>query len=109
MKTDTVLIVGAVGIGLYVIAQAVKGLGNIKDTLNDAGAAIGSGLFNLFHPDPVGETLYYTPTFPDGRRHAVPSRSVSRNGQFTLPEFYGPQRWLLLTSKQDGKRYAAKI
>lgn len=113
MKSDTVITVAAIGIGAYALYQAIQGLSNVKDKLASVGEAIGSGLFTLFHPDPVGETLFYTVTFPaspigDGQRHAVPSRSIDMNGRFILQEFFGLKRWQLLTGK-DGKRYAAPL
>lgn len=109
MKSDTLFIVGAIGIGAYFIYEAVQKAVAVREKLQNVGEAIGSGLFDFFHPDPVGETTFYIPTFPDGTRHSVPSRSVNSRGQFILTQFYGSQVWQLLTSKSDGKRYAAKV
>jgi len=109
LNSKDVLLIGALSAGFYFIYRAIVEAANVKDKLADVGSAVGSGLFDFFHPDQVGETIFYIPTFPDGTKHAVPSRSVNGNGQFVLTQFYGSQRWQLLTNKKNGKRYAAKV
>jgi hypothetical protein len=113
VKTENVLTIGVVAIGVYFVYRAIQEMADVKDKLADVGSAIGSGLFDFFHPDQVGETIFYSVTFPkspiaDGQRHAVPSRSVNAQGQFTLPQFFGSTRWQLLKGK-DGMKYAAKV
>lgn len=107
-----IAIMAGIGVGIYVAFQLLDAGKKAKDALNSAGEAIGSGLYDFFHPDTVGETVYYTVTFPprpigDGQRHAVPSRSVNANGVFTLPQFFGAQRWQIVVGK-DGFKYAAR-
>lgn len=79
MDRKTLLLLAALGIaGFYLYRQ----FGALKDTLRTAGEAIGSGLFDLFHPDQVGEMLFYKVRFPDGQFHSVPSRAVRPDGTF---------------------------
>lgn len=113
MKTENLITIGVVAVGAYFVYRAIQEAANVKDKLADVGSAIGSGLFDFFHPDQVGETIFYSVTFPklpigDGQRHAVPSRSVSSQGQFTLPAFFGSKRWQLLVDK-NGMKYAVKV
>lgn len=105
---DAAIVAGVVA-GIYFLSK----IGNIGQTsieaLNDVGSAIGSGLFDLFHPDQVGEMLFHIVTFPNGARHSIPSRSVDKNGQFSyIQPPLAATRWQLLTGK-DGKRYAAPL
>ena len=113
MKSENLITIGVVVIGAYFIYRAIQEVADVKDKLADVGSAIGSGLFDFFHPDQVGETIFYSVTFPkspvgDGQRHAVPSRSVNAQGQFVLSQFFGQTRWQLLKGK-DGMKYAAKV
>jgi hypothetical protein len=53
------------------------------EALTATGEAIGSGVFDLFHPDGgVGETLFYTVHFSNGN-HAIPASTVDTAGRFT--------------------------
>lgn len=113
MEAKDFLVLAVVGVGLYALSRVLDVSQKATAALADVGSALGSGLFDLFHPDQVGETIFYTVTFPappvsDGQRHAVPSRSVSAQGVFTLPQFYGSQRWQIVIGK-DNLKYAAKI
>lgn len=104
---DTILLIGVAGAALFVWHTFTKTKDKILSLLDSAGSAVGSGLFDLFHPDPVGETTFYLVTFPDGVRHSVPSRSVNAKGIFQLPSFYGNKRWQLLV--RDRVKYAAAL
>ena len=73
---------GAIGAGLYLAWKTYSGLSAAADVLANTGSAIGSGLYDFFHPDAVGETLFYTVNFPDGSRHSVPSSVVAGDGWF---------------------------
>lgn len=113
--TDKVLQVGVIAVGGYLVwklfqlvtgigegaTAIVKGVGTLPRTI---GEAIGSGLFDLFHPDAAGESLYYTATFPDGARHAIPSGSVDAGGRFS----YAGLRYQLVTQKETGLRVAVR-
>ncbi len=108
---DVLLRVGIYVIGGYALFKLLQGAlfvgsipANVKNALGSVGSALGSGLFDLFHPDQVGESLFYTPTFADGSRHAIASREVNALGQFT----YQNTRYQLLTGR-DGMRYAVKV
>jgi hypothetical protein len=72
--------IGGVAYLLYGIYSAGSGA---KKALNSLGSALGTGLYEIFHPNAVGEMLFYTVEFPDGQRHAVGSRDVDRSGRFT--------------------------
>lgn len=55
----------------------------VPKALNAAGAAIGGGLYEFFHPDPTGEKLFYVVNFSNGK-HAIPSSTVDSAGRFTF-------------------------
>jgi hypothetical protein len=76
---DTLMIAALGGVLVYLLYRTTTAAAR---ALASAGEALGSGLFDLFHPDPVGEVLYYSVKFPDGSTHAVPSRSVTSAGRF---------------------------
>jgi hypothetical protein len=82
------------GVGYYAWKLKDKG----KEALDAARLSVTDAVFEFFHPDAVGETLFYNVRFPDGATHAVPSRAVDRNGVF-LNRNLSPQY------KGDGKRY----
>lgn len=88
---DFVLLGGMVLVGyvLYNLILGIKtaGAGVVAagKALTSVGDALGSGLYTLFGPSDaqiLGETVYLTVAFPDGR-HAVPSSSVNPDGTFT--------------------------
>lgn len=95
MKTKDWLLLALFGAGAYFLYRTSTAA---QRALATAGEAIGSGLFDLFHPDQVGETLFYTVAFPDGQNHAVPSRSVNSAGRFV-------NRNLSPSYPGDGKTY----
>lgn len=83
---------------------------DVLDKLGNLGVSISSGLFEIWNPitgfkDPVGETLFYTVTFPDGKRHAVASSLVNSAGKF---QFNGVW-YQMVIGKADKMRYAAKL
>lgn len=77
---------GAVLGGLFLAYKVVSGVVTVAGAgakaLTSTGEAIGSGLYDMFHKDPVGDATYYIVQFPDGQRHQVPSRSVDSSGLF---------------------------
>lgn len=79
MKTKDWLLLALFAGGAYYLYRTATG---VSRALTSAGEAIGSGLFDLFHPDQVGETLFYKAKFPDGKFHSVPSRAVNADGIF---------------------------
>jgi len=73
-----------------------KGLGGTLGAVTNAATggalgAVGGWIAGLLSSDDAGESLYYTVTFPDGARHAIPSLSVAANGTFT----YAGKKYLL--------------
>jgi len=121
MSTQSTLIKLAIGAGvawgLYQLAKNWPNLiGKIAtdlvlDPLKQVGGKIGSGIYDAFHPasEQVGEQLYYTPTFPDGKRHAVGSMSVAQDGTFKLPAFYGSTLFRLMTDRVSKLRVAVPV
>lgn len=102
---------GVIGGGAYLLYQLFTTVRSGAQALNDAGTAIGSGLYDFFHRDPLGETLYYTVTFPDGSRHSVPSRSVDNAGLFRNSgngvNYAGDgETYRLVIEKSTGKYFA---
>lgn len=95
------------GIGFFGY-KIYSGLSAVKDSLSSLGSALGSGLYDLFHPDQTGEMVFYNVLFPDGQKHAIPSRSVDSSGRFT----YQGRRYQLLVDKgkQSGvNKYAVPV
>lgn len=85
-----------IGLAGYVGYRVIRGIGKgARDALTDAGSALGSGLFDLFHKDQAGESLFYTVTFQGGAKHAIASRAVDANGFFN----YAGKRFRLLIDR----------
>lgn len=106
-----VAIVGAVLGGLYLLTRAGS---KAAEALTSAGEAIGSGLYDFFHPNQVGETTFYVVTFPDGSRHSVPASAVDSSGVFLnknlSPTYAGDgKRYRIVVSKIDGTRSAFPV
>lgn len=95
MDRKTLLLLALLGLGGYYLYRKAA---DVVKVFRNAGEALGSGLFDLFHPDPVGETLFYTVLFPDGQRHAVPSRAVANDATFV-------NRNLSPNYPGDGRKY----
>jgi hypothetical protein len=83
MLSKNTLLLGAAGLAALV---AYKWLNKIPQAFADAtratGEAVGSGLFDLFHPDQVGEMLFYNVHFSNAN-HAIASGAVDSQGRFT--------------------------
>jgi len=111
---EKILTWGAIGAGLYLALQVVgliKGAGSV---LTDTGSAIGSGLYDLFHRDPLGETTFYVVTFPDGVNHSIPSRAIDNSGLFKNTgngvNYAGDGRdYRVMIRKTDGRRVAVLV
>lgn len=90
----------------YKIYSTVSGAADVvSGALNSTGSAIGSGLYDFFHPDQTGEMLFYTVTFPNGERHAIGSREVDSSGRFT----YNARRYQIVTKKGTSQKYATPV
>jgi hypothetical protein len=101
-KADNLLVWGMVIVGGLVAYKLFDWGKKGVAALNEFGEAAGGAVYEFFHPDTVGEMLFYTVKFPDGQFHAVPSRSVDSSGIFTnsnLSPFYAG----------DGKRYRIMV
>jgi hypothetical protein len=72
----------ALAFALYSVYKVYRGTKAVTDALHNAGSAAGSAIFDWFHPDQVGETIFYTVQFPDGSKHAIASRAVGSDGGF---------------------------
>ncbi len=99
------LTVGLVGVAGYFIYQAIKGLPKLGSSIVAApaeiGNSIGGSLYEWINPYPAGTDTFYTPTFPDGSRHAVHSTDVGSTGAFV----YNNQNYILRTNA-NGQRFA---
>lgn len=113
-------------VGAYLVYRvtnaAYAAADKVVDKLTETGAKAGSGLYDLFHPDVVGETVFYTVQFPgplgDGQRHSVPSRSVNTDGEFIVGPAWGDgkstplqmrRRWRIVTDRQTGAKLALPV
>lgn len=85
------------GAGLYLVFKLVKAGSEASQILTNTGSAIGSSLYDVFHPDQLGEMVFYTVTFPDNSRHAIGSRDVGADGSFT----WAGERWRMVTKAND--------
>lgn len=75
-----VAILAAVAIGGWFAWKAAT---KVPEAYNAAVDATSDALWSLFGPkDVMGETLFYTVNFSNGR-HAIPSKSVDSAGRFT--------------------------
>jgi hypothetical protein len=108
---EKILTWGAIGAGLYLAFKVLGLVNSSKDALAAAGGAIGSGLYDLFHRDPLGETTFYVVTFPDGANHSIPSRSIDNAGLFKnsgngVNYFGDGKTYRIMIRKSDGRRVA---
>lgn len=117
---DYVLLAGLalVGYVLYKVFGAVStvasGVGSavsaVGGALTNTGEAIGSGLYDLVHPNELGSMDYLVVSFPDGK-HAVPADSVNANGLFTWTGYpagsQSPQVLTLVKDKATPPNYYA--
>lgn len=77
-----VALAAAVAAGAYLLYKAVNVAADIPEALSNAGSAVGNSVYDFFHPNEMGETLFYTVNFSNGR-HAIPSSTVDAAGLFT--------------------------
>jgi hypothetical protein len=108
VKKETALLLGLGGVLAYYLVQKLRGAAEV---LTKTGEAIGSGLYDVFHPDPVGEVTFYIVRFPDGALHSIPSRAVASDGTFINTgdgrQYKGDgKRYKLLTDRTTGARVA---
>lgn len=100
MKTEDIKnlgIVAALGFGAYALYTTLNAA---RKGLTTVGDAIGSGLYDFFHPNEMGETKFFLVTFPDGQRHSIPASYIDASGIFVnKPDPNNP------TYKGDGKTY----
>lgn len=98
---------------ILTVPGAVATLGNVTNQVlgglpQTAGEAIGSGLYDFFHPSEGGASVTYVFTFPDGSKGAVNNTDVDGAGNFTYtgsnPAWKG--RNLQLLTAQDGSHTA---
>lgn len=74
----TLLTVGAIGVGAYLIYRLFKKPG-------EKAAEAAANVLEWFFPFDAGEKVQYSVQFPDGTTHAVGSRAVQSDGTFTVP------------------------
>ena len=121
-QTQDFVLLGAIALLGYVVynivsgvkagAQAVgAGAQAVANALTSTGNAIGSGLYSLFGPtdaQALGETVFLTVSFPDGR-HAVPSGTINPDGTFAwsgYPAGSQPVNTYQLVKDANGAWYA---
>lgn len=110
-------------VGAYLVyritSAASETVDKVVDSLTNTGSKVGERVFDFFHPDVVGESVFYTVEFPgpvgDGKRHSVPSRSVNSDGVFVLGPTWGDgkptplqmrRRWRIMVARGTGLKYA---
>ncbi len=98
---EKVLTWTALAATIYVGWQAWKVGSAVKNTLNNVGSAVGTGLYDYLHPGELGETIFITAYFPDGSRRAIPGSKVNSSGIFTNTGLWGTYS----AYKDDGKKY----
>lgn len=98
MKTEDLKNLGILGAVLGVAFIVARTFSKVTGSLTTFGEAIGSGLYDYFHPDPVGNVVYYVVRFPNGDKHSVPANTVASDGTFT-------NKGDGIVYKGDGKRY----
>lgn len=113
-------------VGAYLVYRitgaAYQAADAVVDKLTDTGSKIGSGVYDFFHPDVVGESVFYTVGFPkpvgDAQKHAVPSRSVAEDGTFVLGPTWGNgqatplqmrRRWRIVVDRSTGAKVAQPV
>lgn len=99
----------ALGGVAYVVYQFVSTASAAKDALNSVGSAIGTGLYEVFHPSDgqrvVSPTISFR--FPDGTVGAVEAVDVDKDGRFTY--FRTGRRYQLMKKAGDTKTYAVPV
>lgn len=86
LSGDNALTEGTPYQGAGVLGTLGAAANSVLPFLDDVGSWIG-GLGN----NSAGESIFYVVLFPDGRKHAVASLSVARDGAFT----YDGRRYIL--------------
>jgi hypothetical protein len=126
MDAKSLVVLAAISAGAYIAYRlfnvASDAAKKVADTLTETGGAIGSKVFDLFHPNQVGETLFYSVTFSgpvgDGQRHSVPSSAVTSDGVFLLGPTWGDgkptplqmrRRWRIKVDRSTGAKYADPV
>jgi hypothetical protein len=82
---EKVLFYGALIAGGYLLYRTWRVAQSVKNAASWAAGKAGTSVANAFEwfvPFDTGENLYYAVEFPDGKRHAIPSRSLARDGSF---------------------------
>ena len=110
-------------VGAYLVYRitgaASETIDKVVDSFTSTGENLGERVFDFFHPDPVGETTFYTVEFPgpigDGQRHSVPARSVNADGIFIQGPSWGDgkpvpvqmrRRWRIMIGRESGLKVA---
>jgi hypothetical protein len=123
LNAQNLIVLAAITAGAYfayrlfnVASDTAK---KVADTLTETGGAIGSGLYDLFHPDTTGETTFYIVNFKapvgDGMRHSVPASTVNKDGVFLLGPTWGDgkptplqmrRKWRIIVDRATGAKVA---
>lgn len=126
ISPQSALITIGVIVGAYLVYRvtgaAYAAADKVVDKLTQTGEKIGSGVYDFFHPDVVGETIFYTVQFPgpvgDGLKHSVPSRSVNTDGVFIVGPTWGDgkatplqmrRRWRIVVDRSTGLKLARPV
>jgi len=86
MRTrDIVLLAGLGALALwYFKKRTIAAAAAVAAIPAQVGESIANALYDWVNPDQVGVSVFYTVTFPDKIRHAIPANLVDPDGGFVL-------------------------
>lgn len=94
---------GAYALYWFFTSGLAKIGGAVGSAVTQVGASIGGGLYEWLHSNAAGDLLYYTITFPNGSRHAIPASDV-HNGEFDyIAPPLAPTHWRIVVNAQGVK------
>lgn len=97
------IILGAVGVAGFWLYRKVT---SVPEALARVGESASAAVFEFFHPNAVGETLFYTVNFSNGR-HAIPASTVDSQGRFTFRGAKFVMRDKVVGTKREHWAFAA--
>lgn len=110
MKVKDTIELALLGVLAYMVYLFVK---KAPDLPEQIGSKIGETLFDFFNPNPVGETVYFTVTFPDNSRHAIARSQVSDGRTFVNSgngiNYAGDGKTYKLYDNAQGQHFAIPV
>jgi hypothetical protein len=73
----------------------------VPEALTAIGEATGGAVYEFFHPNAAGETLFYMVNFSNGK-HSIPASTVDASGRFT----YRGAKFVMKDRRQPDGTYA---